>query len=83
MSLYQYAGYTIFAGGVISWLVATKHFLVLGAELQRARKTGEASHIPLGHGGLPTVVLFTKNTLPRVENDRRKFVRALSFFAGF
>jgi hypothetical protein len=78
----QWAFYAFAVEMVISWLIAVRYFLVVNAELHRARQAGEASHIPPSSRGLPPVVIFTKNVLPRVEKERHRLALALAFFAG-
>ena len=60
-------------------------FTRIGNELYRARRAGEATHIPINTGpkaGLPAVVIFTKDALPRVERERRILVRLLIAFGS-
>jgi hypothetical protein len=73
----------LFAGGAIAWLVGTKHFIAISNELARARRAGEARHIPSSSRGLPIVVLLSDDALPKASESRRKFVRALVVFLGF
>jgi hypothetical protein len=79
----QWAFYAIVVEMVISWLIAARYFLVVSAELHRAHQAGEASYIASSSGrGLPLVVIFTKNVLPRVEKERHRLVLAIAFFTG-
>jgi hypothetical protein len=68
--------------GALAWLFALRPFMAIAAELRRARKAGEADHIPIGSGRLPAVVIFN-DALPNVREDRRKPVRAFGFFVVF
>ena len=67
---------------VIAWLFAARYFVIISSELSRARKSGEAHHIPRASRGLPPVVIFTKDALPKVEKERRRLVWALGVFVG-
>jgi len=79
----QWAFYAVAVEMVISWLIAARYFLIVSAELYRARQAGEASYVPSGSGrGLPVVIIFTKNVLPRVEKERHRLVLAIAFFTG-
>jgi hypothetical protein len=75
-------GIAFFLGGFIAWIVGAKNFMAIRNELSRARKAGEASHIPPSSGGLPIIVLIT-SALPRVEGERQKMLRALAVFVAF
>jgi hypothetical protein len=74
--------YVIFGVMFISFAFAARYFIVIGLELQRARETGEATAIPPSGRGLPLVVIFMKNALPRVEKQRWRLVFALAVFTG-
>src|SRR5689334_7166345 len=78
----RWAFYALAVEMVISWLIAARYFLVITVELHRARQAGEASHIPPTSRGLPSVVIFTKDILPRVEKERHRLVLAIAFFTG-
>jgi hypothetical protein len=67
---------------VLSWLIALRYFLIVSAELSRARQAGEASYIPPASRGLPLVVIFTRNVLPRVEKERYRLILAIACFTG-
>jgi hypothetical protein len=69
-------------GGVVSWVIGLKYFLVIRAELRRARDAGEVPHIPKATRGLPMAVLFT-DALPNAAIERRKWVWSFIAFAGF
>jgi hypothetical protein len=78
----RWAFYGLAVEMVTSWLIAARYFLIISVELHRARQAGEASHIPPSFRGLPPVVIFTKNLLPRVEKERHRLVLAIAFFTG-
>jgi hypothetical protein len=69
--------------GAISWVASIVPFCRIAAELTRARRAGEANHIPFAKRGLPVAVIFTKDILPRVEGDRRRLVWAITAFVFF
>ena len=68
--------------GALAWLFALRPFMAIAAELRRARKAGEADHIPMGSRGFPVSVVFA-DALPNARTDRWKLVRALGFFVAF
>lgn len=77
---HYYVFVTVVARMVIVWCASIIPCFRIAAELRRARKAGEADHIPRAHRGLPAVVIFTKNILPRVEKDRRQFATGITLF---
>jgi hypothetical protein len=79
----HYAFNVCIAGAAISWLAAIAPFVRVAREFSRASKTGELHPIPTSGRGLPPVVIFTKNILPRVEKDRRRLARAIAAFIAF
>jgi integral membrane sensor domain MASE1 len=77
--------YTAVFGGcmtlaVISLPAIVYYGYIVGREFRRAVRAYEIPPISSRSGGLPLVVIFTKNWLPRVENQRRKLSRAISVF---
>ena len=81
MTIYRAIGWLLFGVGAATWIVMLRYFLIIGAELTRARRAGEARHIPDGGGrGLPVVVIFAKDALPKVEKQRKRLVWAIVFF---
>ena len=72
-----------FVGGIAEWIVAVIPFIRIANELARASRAGEAPGIPLTSRGLPPVVIFTKDILPRVELERRILMWAIISFFGF
>ena len=75
-------GYFVLAAMVLAWVFGAYYFVIIGRELVRARRAGEATGIPASGRGLPFVVIFTKNALPRIETQRYRAVIALAVFAG-
>lgn len=72
----------LFLGAAIAWIIGLRYFLRLSNELQRARRSAEASFIPPGNGkGLPVMVIFG-DALPRVNHDRIKMLWAVGVFYG-
>jgi len=57
-------------------------FVKVAMELRRARRAGEADHIPLGGRGIPFSVLFG-DALPGAKPYQRKLAVAISAFAAF
>jgi hypothetical protein len=74
------AVYVFIGGGVVSWFVALRYFLIVQAEYQRALRQGY--NLRKGHRGLPLVVIFM-DLLPAVSKDRRKLVWSTGLFLGF
>ena len=78
--LSRLAFYVFIGGGVISWFVMLRYFLIVQAEYQRA--LGQGYNLPKSGRGLPLVVIFM-DLLPAVSKERRKLVWAIGSFAGF
>ncbi len=70
------------AGATISFVIAVPLFYVIGAELRRARKAGEAGNIPVAPKGLPISVLLY-DLLPNVRKERRWLIFWLRSFLAF
>jgi hypothetical protein len=77
-----YVTVALFVCAAVSWCVAVVPYIRIVVELARARRAGEAEHIPLpAFGrGLPLAVFFTRNILPNVETERQWLVRATGVF---
>jgi len=69
-------------GAAISFAFLIGPFFAIAEELRSAREAGLADDIPQARRGLPLTVIVT-NALPRVNRERKKFIRALGFFLGF
>jgi hypothetical protein len=69
-------------GAVASWIVALPPFIGVAAELRRARKAGEADHIPQSHRGIPFAVLFG-DVLPGARRYRKRLAISMIAFVSF